>query len=275
MTFGEAQSISEFLMLWLTEQHLPSTEQEILRSYYASYCKSFPARTGYYYDRQVQEVMEIIRKTYKPRVLEVGCGCGTESLGMASHGADVDAVDLNEPRLRVANRRKRVLEQELGRQISLRFRPVSVLELDSSEGYEVIWMEQAFHHLEPRDEIVDKLVNLLKPNGYLIVAEANALNPLLQLQLFLRRGFQTKRVFVDHRGKRHLLGIERILSAHTLRRLFTRRGIVCRGISYFRVFPNHRFFSHLWKLEEALPISLTPLFTHYNYVGQKALQRPG
>ena len=187
----------------------------------------------------------------------------------------MDAVDLNEPRLRVANRRKRVLEQELGRQISLRFRPVSVLELDSSEGYEVIWMEQAFHHLEPRDEIVDKLVNLLKPNGYLIVAEANALNPLLQLQLFLRRGFQTKRVFVDHRGKRHLLGIERILSAHTLRRLFTRRGIVCRGISYFRVFPNHRFFSHLWKLEEALPISLTPLFTHYNYVGQKALQRPG
>ena len=38
-----------------------------------------------------------------------------------------------------------------------------------SKKFDVIWMKEAFHYLEPRDEILDKLKNITRKGGYLFI----------------------------------------------------------------------------------------------------------
>jgi SAM-dependent methyltransferase len=130
-------------------------------------------------------------------------------------------------------------------------------------------MEQAFHHIEPRQEAAKKIASLLKPGGKLIISESNALNPLIQAVLFKQRGFQTIKTATDRHGRSVPYGNERILSARTLARTFAEVGIECESVRYFRAFPSHPIFEKLFWLEKRLPQWMVPLFTHYNYVGIK------
>jgi hypothetical protein len=104
----------------------------------------------------------------------------------------------------------------------------------------------------------------------LVVSEANASNPLLQIQLFLRRGLKTVGTLVDAAGREHPYGNERVLRGSTLARELDRRGVRQKSLRYFRVFPNLPVFDRLRSFEEALERPwLAPLLTHYNYVGRK------
>lgn len=270
--FEKAASISDFLALWLTRDLLAPAEQETLIGYYAGYRRRFPARLQHYYRRQIQDVLDLIRAKPGTRVLEIGCGTGTESLWMAMHDATVEAIELAKPRFEVANARKVVLESDLGRQLKCEFINGSLMDVPAAQQYDIVWMEQAFHHLEPRTEVVDKIAALLQPGGHVVISEANALNPLLQAQLFLQRGFKTVGEFTDEIGRRYPYGNERILSAGSLARLLTQAGIETVSIEHFRVFPNSPVWDNLLELELAVPGWLRPLFTHYNYVGRKSRQ---
>ena len=269
--FGSATNISEFLQQWLSTETLPEAEQKILWQYYASYRWHFPPRLQHYYRRQTDEVMALLRRNPGARVLEIGCGAGTESLWMAMQGAHVDAIELSQARFHTAMARKVVVERELGRTLQCHFINETVFDMEVTQPYDLLWMEQTFHHLEPREAMVDKLASLVRPGGHIVVSEANGLNPLLQAQLFAQRGFSFKTIrhFEDHLGRRHPYGDERILSAHGLSRLFERRGVDRVSIEHFRLFPSSPVFDSLLSWEEAAPRWLPPLFTHYNYVGVK------
>jgi len=273
--FEAPQPISECLLLWLEQETLPAGEQKTLWEYYAGYRRHFPVRLQHYYRRQIAEVMALLRHHVGAHVLEIGCDTGTESLWMAMHGASVDAVELSQERFRTAMSRKAVLEHDLGRRLDCTFINTTLLDMEVSAHYDILWMEQAFHHLELREAVVDRLVSLVRPGGHIVISESNALNhPLLQTQLFRQRGFATIRHFEDHTGRRHPYGDERILTAHSLARLFMRRGVARVSVEYFRVFPNHSAFDSLLALEQSTPAWLSPLFPHFNYVGRKAAPGP-
>jgi 2-polyprenyl-3-methyl-5-hydroxy-6-metoxy-1,4-benzoquinol methylase len=267
--FENVTKISDFLELWLKSSVLPAVEQKTLEKYYSSYRRHFPERLKYFYDRQLAEVTGLIKKLGSPRILEIGCGTGTESLWMALQGAHVDAVELKVDRLNTAKARLAFLEKDLGRSLHCQFLQQSVLELGVEGGYDIVWMEQAFHHLEPREEVVKKIVSLLKPGGFVVNSEANALNPLLQAQLVKRRGFKTIGHFEDASGKKHPYGNERILPASRLSKLFEKEGVDTVSTTHFRLFPNSKAFDGLLETEKAAPEWLKPLFTHYNYVGHR------
>jgi 2-polyprenyl-3-methyl-5-hydroxy-6-metoxy-1,4-benzoquinol methylase len=268
--FDKTASISDFLQLWLTRPLLPPAEQHTLYDYYAGYRRHFPERLQFYYRRQIQEVLDLIAARPGARVLEIGCGTGTESLWMAMQGASVHAVELTVERFKVANARKAIIERQSGRTLDCEFINMSMLDLATESAYDIVWMEQAFHHLEPRDVVVRKIIDLLKPGGHVVISEANGLNPLLQLQLFRQRGFKTIRHVEDHTGRRHPYGDERILRASSLARLFERQGVDTVSIAHFRLFPNSPAFDDWLGLERSAPAWIRPLFTHYNYVGRKA-----
>lgn len=274
--FASATNISEFLAQWLSKETLPEAEQKILWQYYASHRRHFPPRLQHYYRRQTDEIMELLRRNPGARVLEIGCGTGTESLWMAMQGAQVDAIELSQERYRTAMARKAVLERELGRTLQCRFINETVFEMAVTQPYDVLWMEQTFHHLEPREAMVDKLVAIVRRGGHIVVSEANGLNPLLQAQLWAQRGFSFKTVrhFVDHKGREHPYGDERVLSARSLSRLFRRRGVEQVSLEHYRLFPSGPNFDGLLSWEEAAPRWLPPLFTHYNYVGIKRATLP-
>jgi len=223
----------------------------------------------YFYDKQLEDALSIISEINNPRVLEIGCGLGSESLFMSMKGASVLGIDINSERLNTATARKKIIEKALGKKLGCEFKNLSVLDLNEEQKYDLIWMEQAFHHLEPREEVVKKISQLLKPEGTVIISEANAWNPLIQIQLLMRRGFKTIKYYTDSDGKKYVYGNERIVMPIVLSKKFKKYNVENIDVKYFRLFPNKKFFDKLFKLEKHMPGIVTCFFTHYNYIGKK------
>jgi len=182
---------SDFLAAWFSRPILPPAEQAEFDGYYLRFRRAFGPRLRHWYDRQLAELGAALAERPGARVLEIGMRTATESLWMAMQGADVTGVEPQMPYVRVARARQAVLEAALGRPLPLTILMRSVLDLETGDGFNIVWMQQTFHHLEPREAMVAHITRLLAPGGRLIVSEANGLNPLLQAQLFRLRGFRT------------------------------------------------------------------------------------
>ncbi len=267
--FDSAADIAAFLDIWLRERSLLQGEAAVtFDRYYQSFRRAFPERMRRFYRDQITEAAALAQPG--TRVLEVGCGLGTESLWLALKGAHVVAIDVREDRLAAAEERRVVLEQAIGRDLFCHFAARSVLELPEHATFDLIWMEQTFHHLEPRADVVRKVAALLAPGGHIVISEANAWNLALQLQLLLRRGMPRVSTIRRSDGSSVPYGVERITTPGRLREAFARQGIECLSMRYFRMFPNHPLFDVLGGLEAAPWLrNAAPLFTHYNFVGVK------
>lgn len=211
--------------------------------------------------------------TTDKRVLEVGSGHGIELLWMALQGCNVTGVEPVSYLLEDALKRKQVLENAVGRKLACEFIQKSLLDMDEEEKFDLVYMREAFHHIEPRKEAVRKLAALLKPDGMLIISEANAWNIALQIQLFLRRGFKTIVSHVEPDGRNIILGNERILTPLQLDKLFIQHGIKgnCR---YMRLLPTALArYTVLTSMARFLEskfnnfVLLRPLFIHYEWTG--------
>jgi SAM-dependent methyltransferase len=262
-------TIADFLDWWLRHPVLPPPHNAVFNAYYAGYRKHFGRYIRHHYSGQSAEITALIRSKISPRLLEIGGGCGTEALWFALQGARVLAIDINEERLAVARARKEITERGIGRPLDIEFRFHSVFDLDEPAGFDLIWMEQAFHHVEPRNEIYSTIARLLAPEGHVVISEANGWNPLLQLVLFRKRGFQTvvDRTMAD--GHRILYGNERITIPSVMARGFEEAGVKQETVRYFRALPNIAAAEPLMPVERVIPQIAAPLFSHYNYVGRK------
>lgn len=269
--FLAASCPSEFLATWLGRAGLLSPEErQTFQSYYCNFGTLASERMRWAYDRQLEEVTDVIRASPGQNVLEVGCGCGTESLWFAFNGADVTSIDIKTDRLATARSRQKILERMLDRKLKCQFIEQNLLEMEGQDRFDIVWVQQTFHHLEPRADCVAALSRLIRPGGKLIVSEVNAWNPLIQGLLFRRRGFRTICDYEDERGCKVIYGNERILTASRLRRWFTDAGLNHRRSTYYRVFPSNRIFDTFSWLERKISGSmLVPLQTHYNFVASK------
>lgn len=267
--FEASTDIAAFLSVWLQERSLlQGAAATTFDTYYGSFRRSFPPRIQRFYRGQIVEAEALVRPG--GRVLEIGCGLGTESMWLALRGAHVVAIDVREDRLSAARERAVVLQRELGRDLFCHFAARSVLELPEHATFDLIWMEQTFHHLEPRVDVVRKLASLLAPGGRVVISEANAWNLPLQAQLLLRRGLPRVTLLTREDGTKVPYGLERITTATAIREAFASHGVACQSVRYFRMFPNHPAFDVLAGLEAAPALSgVAPLFTHFNYVGAK------
>jgi SAM-dependent methyltransferase len=267
--FDTAPDVAAFLDIWLRERSLLQGEAAAtFDRYYQSFRRAFPARMRRFYRDQITEAAALARPG--TRVLEVGCGLGTESLWLALKGAHVVAIDVREDRLTAAEERRAVLERAVGRNLFCHFAARSVLELPEHATFDLIWMEQTFRHLEPRADVVRKLAALLAPGGHVVISEANAWNLPLQLQLLLRCGWPRVGTLRRADGTSVAYGVERIVTPGALKDAFAAQCIDCVTLRYFRMFPNHPLFDVLSGLEtSSWARSWAPLFTHYNFVGVK------
>ena len=89
----------------------------------------------------------IIKKYYITIILVLGCGLGIESLFFALRGAKVTEIDIRPGRLIAAIERREIL-RKLGFNLEIEFYNKDINHLQGK--YDLIWMEQAFHHIEPR-----------------------------------------------------------------------------------------------------------------------------
>jgi 2-polyprenyl-3-methyl-5-hydroxy-6-metoxy-1,4-benzoquinol methylase len=264
-------SISSFLQFWLGTSVLARPEQDTFDVYYTSYRKQFSAYNQFHYTEQTREITAAIQTSVAPRLLEIGAGCGTESLWFGLMGARVTAIDLATDRLSTARARQQCLEKMLGVAMNVNFKEAALFDYDPPQKFDMIWMEQTFHHLEPRKDVYPKLFQLLKPGGTLFVCDLNAWNPAVQLQLFMQRGFKTKTFFTDESGRRIAYGNERVTTPHALRHGLKKAGFHIQSTRMYRILPNSNPPAIWMKAERAILGVLPFLSSHFNIAAYKPL----
>lgn len=244
--------------------------------WYASYAQD-PDRLSYvwrHYDRRLDTVATLL--TPETSLLEVGCGHGMELLWMALKGGPSVGIEPIKPLARLASRRKELLEEELGQTLDCEIRRENLFDMGGDETFDLVYLREAFHHIEPREKAVERLVRLLNPGGTLVISEANAWNPMIQLIQIRARGFQTVTEFEDEDGNVFPFGAERILTSARLTRLFRRHGLSSSRTLYFRLLPtafarNRALTCAINTLERVWDNSpvLRPFYIHYEWVGRR------
>lgn len=240
---------------------------DTLTTYYINFLKNDREYYANSYNLIHLEVSKIIAKNKDLRILDIGSGCGTESIFFAHFSKHVKGMDVNKSRINCAwERLERHFPNIAG---NLEFQYKSILDLDGEEEFDLIWMNQAFHHMEPREQVVKKIAQITAANGIVIFAECNALNPLIQLRLFKRRGFNTIIDFVDEEGINRPYGNERVLSANRLRQHMQEFKFKRLENNYFRVMPNNKNYQNIETILNKIKLP-SFFYTHYNSIFQRA-----
>lgn len=96
------------------------------------------------------------------KVLEIGCGIGTDTINFARHGANVTAVDLSEKSLEIARRRSEIY----GVQDSVQFFRGNAEDLSSFvpvAPYDLIYSFGVIHHTPNPERVLEQLRRYARP----------------------------------------------------------------------------------------------------------------
>lgn len=174
------------------------------------------------------------------RVLEVGCGIGTDTTNFARAGADVTAVDLSAESIAVARKRIEVF----GLQDRVRFFNGNAEALDTllpDDGqYDLIYSFGVLHHTPHPDEAFARLRRFLKPGGELRVMVYNKLSwKVLWILLGYGRGkvWDLDRLIATHSEAQTGCPVTYAYTRRTGRELLERHGFKVTEVSVDHVFP--------------------------------------
>lgn len=98
------------------------------------------------------------------KVLEIGCGIGTDTINFARHGAWVTAVELSEKSLELARKRAEVY----GLQDNIRFYLGNAEELTKFvdvEPYDLIYSFGVIHHTPHPERVIEQMRHCVRPGS--------------------------------------------------------------------------------------------------------------
>jgi SAM-dependent methyltransferase len=98
------------------------------------------------------------------KVLEIGCGIGTDTVNFARHGAEVTAVDLSENSLALARQRAQVF----GLQDRIRFYHGNAEKLSEflpPDQYDLVYSFGVIHHTPHPERVLREIRKYIKPEG--------------------------------------------------------------------------------------------------------------
>jgi SAM-dependent methyltransferase len=164
-----------------------------LRRYYGNLflANGAPSPLGVYgYASRLAPALVSLRTAGSPiRLLDAGCGYGTESLLFALLGADVTGVELVPERVELARSRPGFYQDRVAASLSIRFVNADVIRyLEKTGPFDIIWIMEAISHIHPLDTFLPLAYDRLSPEGLLITSDPNALNPLALVRACRIRG---------------------------------------------------------------------------------------
>lgn len=238
-------------------------EYKALQKYYHSALASKERRYIYehlYAERLEYIVFLLISGARPVKILDAGCGVGSESILFALLGAEVIGVDLDKPRLNVAKKRKEYYQSLIGRRLNLNFLQQNVSRVMKEYKFDIIWLNEAISHIHPAEEFLSRSYQNLKRGGRIIISESNPLNPYIILKRFYQtRHFkETISQIKDPRtGEIVAYAHERLFSILRMRKMLKRMGFGIEHIELTHYLPaflirNQLVFKLINKLEKRL-----------------------
>lgn len=222
-------------------------ENEALRYYY-KYLEN-PAKFEYrkaYFCQRLQYIVDHI-KDPNLKIWDCGCGFGTTAIflsinGFASHGTTLEHYIKEIPgRLEYWS--------QFGDVSKFTYSYENIFDHQfEPEIYDLIIIQDTMHHLEPLDDAIKVLKDVLRKGGQLLIIEENGNNVIQNAKLFLQRG--NKRIieiYDEQLQKNILLGNENIKSLKEWAFAFKKQGLEIdeNSVQYIRyylpfAFPNEK-----------------------------------
>jgi len=171
----------------------------------------------------------------RPRVLDAGCGYGTETMLFSLRGCETRGVELVPERAEFARSRIGFFERTAGRPLDVRIVNANILRfLKNSPPFDIIWAMESISHIHPVEEFFRLAHARLADGGKLIVTDPNPMNPLALVRSVRIRGtilHRPHRRFRDpETGEPAEYGQERILPLFKLRRDLMKAGFFIEGL---------------------------------------------
>ena len=98
------------------------------------------------------------------KLLEVGCGMGTDSIQLAREGFDVHGVDLTENAIDLAQKRFSLYEQKGSFQVG----DAENLPFDD-DTFDIVYSFGVLHHTPDTQKSIDEVYRVLKPGGLAVI----------------------------------------------------------------------------------------------------------
>jgi len=103
------------------------------------------------------------------RVLDVGCGGGLLTEGMAARGADVTGIDMGNAPLTVA----RLHQHESGLDIDYRQATAEQLASEEPGGFDIVTCLEMLEHTPDPAAVIDACARLIRDDGYIFLSTIN------------------------------------------------------------------------------------------------------
>ncbi|HLJ60088.1 MAG TPA: class I SAM-dependent methyltransferase [bacterium] len=135
------------------------------------------------------------------RVLEIGCGIGTDTINFARHGARVTAVDLSERSVEIARQRAHVYGLE--RQITFHVANAETLTgVVPIEPYDLVYSFGVLHHTPHPPRAIEQIRRYMRPGS------------TLKIMVYHRRSSKVMGILVRH-GKGRVWDLPRVVARYS------------------------------------------------------------
>lgn len=228
-----------------------------LARYYAKNNTRLRSFYRYNWVRRVSPMQKLIMmfpKRKKPwRMLDAGCGVGTESIFWSTLREDLEiiAIDISAERLNTAKARQVAHERCLGRPLNIDFREQDVFEVIRTEDIDLVWVMEAISHIDPAEEFLRHVALNLATTGHLVISDSHILNPAMAWRIYKmrQRGVAERTYKTTTRGKKIPYAQERLFAVRQLSKLLKATGFhsVQTQLSIFFP-PQMAYFPSLFEL---------------------------
>ncbi len=218
-------------------------ENENLRNYHrlinSDSRSRYLFRKAYIYQR-FEFVMNSITKE-NAKIIDIGCGYGTTSFLLGMLGHNVTGTTLEYYFDQTEERYKYWQHHFDTSKIQIKYENLFTTDFKDNT-YDYIIVQDTLHHLEPINDALIIINNILKDDGKLIVSEENGNNIINNLKNFKRRGFKRIIEIYDEKLKTsYLMGNENTRSLNKWKNLLEENNLKMGHNDYIRLFPPFSF----------------------------------
>jgi 2-polyprenyl-3-methyl-5-hydroxy-6-metoxy-1,4-benzoquinol methylase len=173
------------------------------------------------------------------RVLEIGCGIGTDTINFARCGAEVTAVDLTEKSLDVARQRAEVF----GVAEHVRFVRANAERLSQAvpvETYDLVYSFGVIHHTPHPEQVLQEIRRYITPEGTVKIMIYNLWSwKVLWILFAYGKGqfWKLKRLVADYSEAELGCPVTYCYSRASGRRLLEKHGFRVTGVMVDHIFP--------------------------------------